>query len=162
MSKSVKTHPPGTHADVTQSRQRVARATQVAQRRGVTPYPVLTPLQAHQRRYGSLSHDRDALERSLYGFRGAYNLSPRDREILRGRRDLLEEGRYEHGDYLPDDPVDVAPKEPDDSLYEEWGVDRRRLRHLERLETMDRDETLQSFEDSDVQHQLGAGIVAYD
>jgi hypothetical protein len=41
-------------------------------------------------------------------------------------------------------------------------ADRSRLVAMERLEEMDRDLSLQAFEDSNAQHQLGAGIVTYD
>eukprot|EP01043_Picozoa_sp_COSAG02_P007144 COSAG02_NODE_210_length_28878_cov_133.787136_16_plen_75_part_00 len=55
-------------------------------------------------------------------------------------------------------PADTNPSEPVDTLYSGF-KERQRLQRLERLEGMDRDETLQAFEDSDLQRQLGSGIV---
>ena len=40
--------------------------------------------------------------------------------------------------------------------------DRIKLRQLNRLIDMDEDQSLSTFEGSDIQEQLGAGIVHYD
>ena len=45
-----------------------------------------------------------------------------------------------------------------DAFFNDWGINRRYLYNLERLEEMNRDEMPQAFQDSDVQRQLGSGI----
>ena len=95
-----------------------------------------------------------------------YNqLSTRDRQILRDRGYLLFLGRDEHEPFAPmflagmapPHPADTNPSEPRDTLYPGFRQ-RQRLQKLERLEDMDRDTTLQAFQDSDVQRQLGSGM----
>ena len=54
-------------------------------------------------------------------------------------------------------PADTNPSEPLDTLYPGFRQ-RQRLQRLERLEEIDRDETLQAFQDSEVQRQLGSGL----
>ena len=56
------------------------------------------------------------------------------------------------------DPPDTSPSEPLTGFAALMEPDRARLRRLERLEALDRDPTLQAFNDSNVQTQLsGAG-----
>ena len=59
--------------------------------------------------------------------------------------------------FAPPHPADTNPSEPRDTLYPGFRQ-RQRLQKLERLEDMDRDTTLQAFQDSDVQRQLGSGM----
>lgn len=146
----------------TQSRQRVARATQVARRRGVTPYPIPTSLQAHEARWGI---DHNVLEPEDYDrlvpSAGSY-LSQRDRDIHRLRNNVRLYGRLEHLGIDSGFGVSEPSVFDDIETNRSETADRSRLVAMERLEEMDRDPSLQAFENSSIQHQLGAGIVTYD
>lgn len=180
---SLKKHRPPSRLPATQSRQRAARAEAVARRRGVTPYPVPTPLQQHEARFGIDPVARWSRERMPYvphssgqgpNFPSPISvLPPRAQELRHLQERVVSTNRFEQSDAHFDPmmeqltPGNDAPTEPGEMegpfmAPQASLADRARLRYLQRLEDLDRDETLQAFENSEIQRQLGAGIVEYD
>lgn len=164
----------------TRQRQRTARATEVAKRRDVTPFPLSTPLQSYERigapRIPNYS-DRNNLYAQLQllgDISTELQLPVFERRVVGARQQALWTGRLEHltpfassqhWNYQSDVPIsdddtpDTDPSEPPPENARSNAMARNRglLQRSERLEEINRDQALQAFEQSDVQRQLGSG-----